>query len=58
MEKVEKASAAGADQSSLLAELDAVDRESAIIFVPRTSLPDYIDFRQFLHDMRERVAGS
>ncbi len=58
LEKVEKASAAGGDRSSLLAELDAVDRESATIFVPRTSLPDYIDFRQFLHDMRERVSGS
>ena len=58
LEKVEKAHAAGEDRSPLLAELDALDRDSATIFVPRTSLPAYIDFRQFLHDMRERVAGS
>ena len=58
LEKVEKANAAGEDSSRLLAELDAVDRASATIFVPRSSLPSYIDFRQFLHDMRERVKGS
>jgi len=58
LEKVEKSYAAGEDPSPLLAELDALDRDSATIFVPRTSLPSYIDFRQFLHDMRERVAGS
>jgi len=50
--------AAGGDRPTLLAELDALDRASATIFVPRSSLPKYIDFRQFLHDMRERVAGS
>jgi len=58
LEKVEKAHAAGEESSPLLAELDALDRASATIFVPRTSLPSYIDFRQFLHDMRERVAGG
>jgi hypothetical protein len=58
LEEVEKSHAAGGDQSQLLAELDALDRASATIFVPRSSLPNYIDFRQFLHDMRERVAGS
>jgi hypothetical protein len=25
------------------------------MFVPRSTVHDYIDFRQFLHDMRERV---
>lgn len=58
LERVEKAHAAGKDRSPLLAELDALDRDSARIFVPRTNLPSFIDFRQFLHDMRERVAGS
>ena len=58
LEKVEKAHAAGGNRSQLVAELDALDRDSATIFVPRTSLQSYIDFRQFLHDMRERVAGS
>ena len=37
---------------------EALDRASATIFVPRSSLPNYIDFRQILHDMRERVAES
>jgi len=58
LEKVEKAHAAGEDRLPLLAKLDALDRDSATIFVPRTSLPSYIDFRQFLHDMRERIAGD
>ena len=58
LEEVEKSHAAGGDRPTLLAELDALDRASAAIFVPRSSLPNYIDFRQFLHDMRERVAGS
>jgi len=58
LEEVEKSHAAGGDRQTLLAELDALDRASATIFVPRSSLPNYIDFRQFLHDMRERVAGS
>jgi hypothetical protein len=58
LEEVEKSNAGGGDQPALLAELDALDRASATIFVPRSNLSNYIDFRQFLHDMRERVAGS
>ena len=58
LEAVEKGHAAGADKSELLGELDRVDRASAKLFVPRSVLHDYIDFRQFLHDMRERVAES
>jgi len=57
LEEVEKSHAAGGDRPTLLAELDALDRTSATIFVPRSNLPEYIDFRQFLHDMRERVSG-
>ena len=34
------------------------NRASATTFVPRTNLPAYIDFRQFLHDMRERVSQT
>jgi len=56
LEKVEKAHAAGQEPASLLAELDALDRASATTFVPRSNLPAYIDFRQFLHDMRDRVS--
>ena len=56
LEKVEKAHAAGEESLPLLAELNALDRASATIFVPRSNLQAYIDFRQFLHDMRDRVS--
>lgn len=52
---VEKRLAAGDDVSTLLADLDRVDRSTATMYVPRSIVHDYIDFRQFLHDMRERV---
>lgn len=55
LESVEKADAAGGDRSKLLADLDRIDEKSAKMFVPRSKVHDYIDFRQFLHDMRERV---
>jgi len=55
LENVEKSHAAGVDQAQLLVELDALDHASATIFVPRSRLQEYIDFRQFLHDMRDRV---
>jgi TRAP-type uncharacterized transport system substrate-binding protein len=55
LEAVEKAWAAGVDSQTLLADLDRIDRGTATMFVPRSIVHDYIDFRQFLHDMRERV---
>ena len=55
LEEVEKAHAAGSDRSELLDRLDHVDEKSASMFVTRSTVHDYIDFRQFLHDMRERV---
>jgi TRAP-type uncharacterized transport system substrate-binding protein len=55
LEAVEKGHAACADRSKLLADLDRIDLASAKMFVPRSTVHDYIDFRQFLHDMRERV---
>jgi TRAP-type uncharacterized transport system substrate-binding protein len=57
LEAVEKAHAAGADRATLVADLDRIDRASAKMFAPMSIVHDYIDFRQFLHDMRERVAG-
>jgi TRAP transporter TAXI family solute receptor len=57
LEAVEKADAAGGDREQLLADLDLIDQKSAKLFVPRSTVHDYIDFRQFLHDMRERVGG-
>ena len=58
LEAVEQAHSAGADRSGLLAELDRIDEVSATMFVARSTVHDYIDFRQFLHDMRERVEGE
>jgi len=52
---IEKRYAAGDDRSGLSAELDRVDQATAKLFVPRAGAHDYVDFRQFLHDMRERV---
>ena len=55
---VEQGSASGVDRSVLLTELERIDEKSAKMFVPRSKVHDYIDFRQFLHDMRERVERS
>ncbi len=55
LEAVEKAHAAGGDREQLLADLDLIDQKSAKMFVARSIVHDYIDFRQFLHDMRERI---
>lgn len=54
---IEKRHAAGDDRSELLGDLNSVDRATAKLFVPRAGAHDYVDFRQFLHDMRERVEG-
>ena len=58
LEAVEKAHAAGADPNELLEQLNELDRRTAKLFMPRSMVHDYIDDRQFLHDMRERIAGT
>lgn len=58
LETVEKGHAAGADPSELLAQLAEIDRTSSGIYVPRSKVAEYIDYRQFLHDMRDRIAGG
>ena len=58
LEAVEKADAGGADPGELVEELDRIDADSATIFVPRSSVHDYVDIRQFLHDMRDRISDS
>ncbi len=52
---VEKGIATGVEASTLLSELNELDRTTADMFVPGAIVQDFIDFRQFLHDMRERV---
>jgi TRAP-type uncharacterized transport system substrate-binding protein len=58
LESVEKGHAANHDRARLLGDLDRLDRASATMFVPRSTVQEYIDFRQFLHDMRERVCAD
>jgi len=53
---VEKRAAGGEDPAQLLPELERVDRASATLFVPRSVTKDYLDLRQALHDLRERVS--
>ena len=56
MAEVEKAAAgAGPDRAALLARIDEVDRASLTVPVPRRLGQEYMDFRQFLHDLRTRV---
>lgn len=58
MENVEKRFAAGADPGPLLAELDAIDEttsETRIIL--RSTISSWLEMRQFLYDLRERIAG-
>lgn len=52
---VEKRHAGAHDREELMERLNRIDQASAAMFVPRTSSHDYIDFRQFLHDLRDRV---
>jgi len=54
---IEKSRATGGDREQLLVDLDRIDTASAKMFVPRASAQDYVDFRQFLSDLRERVQG-
>ena len=56
MAEVEKAAAGpGPDRAALLARLGEIDRASLGVPVPRASGAEYMDFRQFLHDLRGRV---
>jgi TRAP-type uncharacterized transport system substrate-binding protein len=56
MGEVEKASAGpGADRAALLGRLDEIDRASLGVPVPRRQGQEYMDFRQFLYDLRARV---
>ncbi len=56
MAEVERAAAGpGPDRAALLARLGEIDQASLGVPVPRKSGAEYMDFRQFLHDLRSRV---
>lgn len=53
---LERSAAAGAEKKSLLDELARLDRSSASISVPMHNLDSqWIELRQFVHDMRDRL---
>jgi hypothetical protein len=54
LERVDKASRQ-ADTETLVDELDALDRESAGLKVPRHLEEKFFQFRQSVHDVRDRV---
>ena len=58
LEAIEKRHAAGEETSALLVDLSQVGEASAAMYVPLFLSPDYVDFRQFLHDMRERIESQ
>jgi hypothetical protein len=56
LQVLERSAAAGTDKKTLLAELDQVDRSTASIKIPIRRLePQWIELRQFVHDMRDRL---
>jgi len=56
LQAIERSAAAGTDKKTLLDELARVDRSTAMIKVPIRRLePQWIELRQFVHDMRDRL---
>lgn len=55
LEAVEKALKEDKKAGEVLKELDALERISAKFRVPRSQIRPYFEFRQNIHDVRERV---
>ena len=56
LQVIERSAAAGAENKALLNELAKVDRSTAAIATPLHSLePQWLELRQYLHDMRDRL---
>jgi hypothetical protein len=59
MQEIEKQLVAGGDRQAMLAELDELDKSTAKICVLlKSGHSDWLEMRQFLHDLRERVGES
>jgi TRAP-type uncharacterized transport system substrate-binding protein len=59
MEEVEKAFVAGHDRSTLLATLDDIDKDTSETRIRlRSSIASWMELRQFLYDLRERIASD
>jgi len=56
LQVIERSAATGTDNKALLEELAKVDRSTAAIATPLHSLePQWLELRQYLHDMRDRL---
>ena len=59
MEEIEKRLEADGDRSEMLAELDDIEASTAEIrILLRSTISSWLEMRQFLHDLRERVAST
>ncbi|MEJ2482257.1 MAG: TAXI family TRAP transporter solute-binding subunit [Gemmatimonadota bacterium] len=55
--KVEQALDGGSSRAELLADLEAIDADSVHLWVPPTESVTYLEFRQLISDVRDRVLG-
>ena len=56
MEEIEKQSVEGGDKDALLAELDELDKSTSETRIYlRSTISSWLEMRQFLHDLRERI---
>jgi hypothetical protein len=59
MEEIEKQFVAGGDRGALLAELDDVDKSTSDTRIYlRGTVSSWLEMRQFLHDLRERLGSQ
>jgi len=58
LESIEKRHAAGEASKNLLESLDQISQATASMYIPISMSQDYVDFRQFVHDMRERIEAK
>lgn len=57
LEKLEKRAAEpGVESAELLGQADSIDEDSVGLWVPRSQILAYLELRQFIHDMRERLS--
>jgi TRAP-type uncharacterized transport system substrate-binding protein len=57
LEAVEKALGGEPERAGLLDQLRTLSADTDATFVLRSSLPDYFELRQSIHDVRQRVEG-
>jgi len=58
LQQLETAMGGDVETKELLRELDALREESTDLRVPRSLVPSYLEFRQNIHDSRERLVAN